>query len=226
MSDGKQFEFSYKPPVYQTNGTGSSVIAASQSVGFLAASTNVVTVVAAQLAFVQNTTSPTGLSAAMAPAPTVSANDINNNRDLDFIGFIEITSTGTLLGSPVSSQAVAGLTTFSGAIIHTVAGTGFQLTAASTGLASATSNLFNIQTASSASDYFHSVTSGDWGSLGTWESSADNSTWISSTLIPDANANTITIQYSYCNGGSPCRCRPTGGRSGCYSNIGCCIYFG
>lgn len=194
--DGKQFEFLVQTSGVSTNGTGSSVIAASQSVSS-GASTNVVTVVATQLAFVQNTTSPTGISTAMAPAPTVSANDINSNRDLDFTGFIEITSTGTLLGTPVSTQAVAGLSTFSGAIIHTVAGTGFQLTAAFTGLTSATSNLFDIQTASSASDYFRSVGSGNWGTATTWESSADNTTWIPATLAPTSAANTITIRNGH-----------------------------
>ena len=155
---------------------------------------NVVSVAATTLSFVQNTTSPTALNAAMTPAPTVSANDVNANRDLDFTAFIDITSTGTLLGTPVSTQAVAGLSTFSGAIIHTVAGTGLQLTAASTGLTSATSNLFNIQVASSATDYFRSaVVTGNWNDVGSWESSPDNSTWNPSTLVPDANSNIITI---------------------------------
>jgi len=194
--DGKQFEFLIQSSGVSTAGAGSSGIAASQSVSS-GLSTNVVSVIATQLVFVQNTTSPTGVSTAMTPAPTISANDANANRDLDFTSFVEMTSTGTLLGTPVSVQAVAGLSTFSGAIIHTATGTGLQLTAAYTGLTSATSNLFNIQAASSATDYFQSVGSGDWNSPLIWESSADNITWVPSTLAPTAAANVITIRNGH-----------------------------
>lgn len=159
---------------------------------------NVVSVAATVLSFVQNTTSPTALNAAMTPAPTVSANDANGNRDLDFVTNVDITSTGTLQGSPVSVAAISGLATFTGNIIHTVAGTGQQLTAASAGLTSGTSNLFDIQVASSATDYFRSaVATGNWNDVGSWQSSPDNSTWNPSTLVPDANANIITIRNGH-----------------------------
>jgi len=159
---------------------------------------NVVSVAATVLSFVQNTTSPTALNAAMTPAPTVSANDANGNRDLDFVTNVDITSTGTLQGSPVSVAAISGLATFTGNIIHTVAGTGLQLTAASAGLTSGTSNLFDIQVASSATDYFRSsVATGNWNDVGSWQSSPDNSTWNPSTLVPDANANIITIRNGH-----------------------------
>ncbi|MBK9382580.1 MAG: hypothetical protein IPN39_14800 [Chitinophagaceae bacterium] len=95
--DGKQFEFLIQSSGVSTAGAGSSGIAASQSVSS-GLSTNVVSVVATQLVFVQNTTSPTGVSTAMTPAPTVSANDVNANRDLDFTAFIDITSTRNITG--------------------------------------------------------------------------------------------------------------------------------
>lgn len=194
VTDNHQFVFTVTSATADAAGSNFAAANAGGAASSSAGDDNRLEVTADRLAFVQNTTSPTGLNAAMTPAPTVSANDVNANRDLDFTAFIDITSTGTLLGTPVSTQAVAGLSTFSGAIIHTANGTNLELTAASTGLTSAVSNPFNIQSASTATDYFRSIATGDWGTLNTWESSADNSTWIPATLIPDANANTITIR--------------------------------
>lgn len=158
---------------------------------------NKIEVIATALAFVQNTTTPTGVNVAMSPAPTVSANDANGNRDLDFVANVDVTSSGTLSTSPVTVAPIAGLASFNANIIHTASSTGLQLTAASTGLSSATSNLFDITTASSASDYFRSKANGNWGSFSSWESSPDNNTWIDATLIPDENANTITIRNDH-----------------------------
>jgi len=192
--DGRQFEFLIQTSGVTTAASGSSVIAASQSVSS-GLSKNVVTVTASQLAYVQNTTTPTGVNAAMTPAVTVSANDANGNRDLDFVSNIDITSTGTLAGSPVSIAAVAGFASFA-TLTHTATGTGLTLTAAST-VTSIVSNPFDIQTPSSATDYFRSKVSGNWGNSTTWQSSPDNSTWNDATLIPDANANTITIRTGH-----------------------------
>ena len=45
----------------------------------------------------------------------------------------------------------------------------------------------------SASDYFRSKTTGSWGSATSWESSPDNSVWITSALVPDNSATSVTI---------------------------------
>jgi hypothetical protein len=50
---------------------------------------------------------------------------------------------------------------------------------------------------SNPTDYFRSVQSGDWGTLTTWESSADNATWAAATLIPASAANTISIRNGH-----------------------------
>lgn len=42
-------------------------------------------------------------------------------------------------------------------------------------------------------DYFKSKNSGDWNSTSTWQSSSNNTDWIDATIVPDYNANTITI---------------------------------
>ena len=195
--DGKQFEFLIQTSGISTEASGSSAMAASQSQS-AGISTNVVTVVASKLLYVQNTTTPTGLNVAMTPAVTVSGNDVNNNRDLDFVESIRVTSTGTLAGTPVDVAAVAGLATFS-TLTHTVLGTGLTLNAERTATLDwdITSNPFDILLASNATDYFQSVATGDWTATTTWESSPDNVSWIPATLVPDQNANNIYIRNGH-----------------------------
>jgi len=50
---------------------------------------------------------------------------------------------------------------------------------------------------SSATDYFRCAASGNWSSPSTWQSSSDNSNWITATLVPDNNAAAITVQSGY-----------------------------
>ncbi|HMI79578.1 MAG TPA: T9SS type A sorting domain-containing protein, partial [Ferruginibacter sp.] len=151
-----------------------------------------------EINYVQNTTSPTGLNVAMAPAVTVSGDDANNNRDLDFVETIRITSTGTLAGTPVDVAAVAGLATFS-TLTHTAIGTGLTLNAERTTTLDwdIVSNPFDIAIASAVTDYFRSVQTGNWGSTTTWESSPDNSAWIPATLTPTEVANNIYIRNGH-----------------------------
>lgn len=47
--------------------------------------------------------------------------------------------------------------------------------------------------ASLPTDYFRTVQNGDWASVSTWESSADNANWFAATLVPGSTANTISI---------------------------------
>lgn len=54
-----------------------------------------------------------------------------------------------------------------------------------------------VEAVSQPTDYFRSVTSGNWSSTASWESSPDNVTWIPATLVPDQNANTITIRNGH-----------------------------
>ena len=44
-----------------------------------------------------------------------------------------------------------------------------------------------------ATDYFRSKTTGNWSSTATWESSGDNSTWGTSTLVPTSSAASVSI---------------------------------
>lgn len=50
---------------------------------------------------------------------------------------------------------------------------------------------------SDPSDYFRSAVSGNWNSISTWESSADNVNWVAATLTPTSGANTISIRNAH-----------------------------
>lgn len=55
----------------------------------------------------------------------------------------------------------------------------------------------SITAISNATDYFRSAATGNWNTVGTWESSSDNSTWQTSTLVPTSSAAAITIQTGH-----------------------------
>ena len=193
--DGLNLDFKIQNTNITTNASGSSMATGqSQSSG---ATNNAIDVQATTLAFVQNTSNTT-VSVVMSPAPTVSANDANGNRDLGYVTAVSITSTGTLTGSPVSSTPSSGLATFS-TLTHTAAGTGLVLTAASGSLSNAISNTFTINDVTLASDYFRSLTTGNGATNTNWESSHDNSTWITATtgFAPTFAANTVTIRSGH-----------------------------
>ncbi|MSQ78604.1 MAG: T9SS type A sorting domain-containing protein [Flavobacteriaceae bacterium] len=88
---------------------------------------NLIDVAVTALTYVQNATTLQA-NTAMTPAVTVSAVDANGNRDLDFVAQIRITSSGTLTGTPVDINAVAGLATFS-SLTHTAGGSSLTLNA-------------------------------------------------------------------------------------------------
>ncbi|MEL1244739.1 YDG domain-containing protein [Flavobacterium sp. DGU11] len=145
VTDNTQFSFTVNATTEATSNTSKF---AADNAGAAASLTttdrNRIEVTADRLAFVTQPAT-TNANAAMANV-TVSANDANGNRDLDFTSGVKITSTGTLTGSPVSAATVtSGLATFTG-LTHTAAGTGFVLTAQRTATSdwSVNSNTFAI----------------------------------------------------------------------------------
>lgn len=191
IADGKNLVFRIQNSNITVDNTGSGFdTGQDQDSG---SGNNAIDVTATKLAFVQDA-SNAATNANMFPAVTISADDANGNRDLAYTSSIDITSTGTLLVSPVTVAATAGLATFS-AINHTAAGTGLILTASDGSLSNITSVAFDVATQSTATDYFRTnVTSGTWSAPGTWQSSSDNMNWITATLAPNSNANTILIR--------------------------------
>ena len=138
--DGDNFVFSISnvSTTFSILGSGKFAFPAAQSA---TSGVNIVSVIATQLAF---TTQPsvTGVSITMSNVAVI-AYDVCGNKDLGFTGAVTIISTGTMTGSPLSVNAVAGVATFTG-ITHTVVGTGFTLTASAIGVTSVISNPFDI----------------------------------------------------------------------------------
>jgi Secretion system C-terminal sorting domain len=193
-ADGLKFVFRLQSSGVSADVTGSQFEATQdQNSG---SSNNVIDVVATKLAYVTNT-SNANTNVAMAPAVAISADDANGIRDLGFSGVVVITSTGNLTASPVGVASTSGLATFS-TLTHTAFGTALVLTASSAGMTDIASNPFDIAVVTGVADYFRSnVASGSWGTAGSWESSSDNSTWITSTLVPTSAAALITIRNGH-----------------------------
>jgi hypothetical protein len=139
-NDGDDFVFSISKSnmVVSTTGSGLSAFSTVQSIN----GQNVFEVIATKLSFTTQPTT-TSINATMNPAPFVVANDNNGNKDLDFNNNIAITSSGTMLPTTIIATASFGIGTFFN-IVHTAFGTGFVLTATSTGLTGINSNSFDI----------------------------------------------------------------------------------
>lgn len=154
--DGLHFAFSLSNTDIVTDanqsgmlpGTGAGTSTNSNADG---GTNNEVTVVATELQFV---TQPgnTFVQSPMTPAVTVQAADANDNRDLDYTGSVDLSSTGTLASTP-STTFTSGLGTYNN-IIHSAPATGRTLstTNPSPVLTNATSATFNITGPASGSD--------------------------------------------------------------------------
>jgi len=166
--DGKDFVFRIQTADVTVAG---SQLATGQDVNS-GDGNNTVDVAATALAFVAQPAN-TAVGAGMT-AVTVSANDVNGNRDLNFTSSIDITSTGTLAASPITVAAVAGLATFN-AITHTLTGAGLTLNAERNGTLDwdVVSNPFNIT----------AVTTYTWnGGNGLWTTATN---WTPTRTTPD-----------------------------------------
>jgi hypothetical protein len=101
------------------------------------------------------TTQPSSVTAgsAIAPAVVVEVRDLQNNVDASFTGLVTIAirinaGGGTLLGTP-STNAVAGIATFSNLIIDK-SGIGYTLQASATGVITGASNSFAVSAGAAA----------------------------------------------------------------------------
>lgn len=137
--DNEDFVFSLSNAnvTFSNTGSGKSGFSAQISTNDL----NAINVTATQLQFTTQPTT-TGLNAAMSDV-VVTATDACGNTDTNFTGSVTITSSGSMTGNPISVNAVSGVATFTN-IIHTALGTNLTMSTTSTGLTSASSNLFDI----------------------------------------------------------------------------------
>jgi len=187
---------------------------------------NRIEVTADRLAFVQQPTE-TGVSLPMSPDVTVEGRDVNGNRDLDYTGSIDITSTGTLTGSPVNAIASSGLATFNG-LTHTVAQTLRVLTATTTGLAfSNTVNSANFNITTVPNNSFRTITAGTWTSSGgtaTWEQFTGS--WNASAAPSFSSSNNIYIRHAISITGSTSANSIIVENGGTLTNSSSCTYGG
>ncbi|MGE5168292.1 MAG: hypothetical protein ACM3KT_06715, partial [Deltaproteobacteria bacterium] len=128
-------------------GTGYTLTAASTGLTGATSSTfNITAGTASKLVFGQQPTN-TAAGASITPAVTVQVQDANGNVVTGSTASITLaigTNPGSsTLGGTATTNAVNGVATFSNLSLNKV-GTGYTLTAASTGLTGATSNAFNI----------------------------------------------------------------------------------
>ncbi len=140
--DGQDFGFSLSNAntTFSASGSGKAAFPALTSLN----GQNAIAVVASTLSFSVQPIN-TGMNGAMNPAVQVKATDACGNTDIGYTGNISITSTGTMSPVTNTSNASSGIAVFS-TITHTVAGSGYTLTATAPGLTTAISTAFNITT--------------------------------------------------------------------------------
>ena len=55
----------------------------------------------------------------------------------------------------------------------------------------------SASTQTANADFFRSKASGDWSTIGSWESSSDNNIWIDASSAPTSSASSVTIQNAH-----------------------------
>ncbi len=132
-------------------------------------------------------------------AVSVEAVDVNNRRDTNFATSVYLTSSGTMAGSPLSTNFASGLATFS-SIIHTVAGVGLKLTTTASTFVAAISSNFNITEIVYTNGDYRTTGSGNWISNSStpaiWER-YNGSNWILSNSPVLSTTNKVYIRNSH-----------------------------
>lgn len=210
--DGDDFGFSLS----NANFTTASNLTSSQKAAFgVQISLNgkdVIDVVATKLVFGQQPQATIAINSNFSPSVTVIAQDACGNIDLNYTTAISMTSTGTMISSPINSTPAMGTASFPG-ISFTVVGGPFTLTASSGALTTAISNPFNVlpSTALNAGDLMFVgfdtyVTNGDDKiSLANFVPVLTNSTFTIANVVYDwlAPANVRQDRWYNGNSGTP-----------------------
>ncbi|MFN8263555.1 MAG: InlB B-repeat-containing protein [Chitinophagales bacterium] len=211
VTDNEKLQYTISSATANNTGSVFAAADAGAAQSSISGDRNRIEVTATKLGF-QQQPSTTNVGGTMSPSPTVRALDANNNLDLDYTSNISITSTGTMTGDPISVAAVAGVATYS-AVVHTVAGTGYNLTATSGSLTSATSGNFDINTIVYNTGDYRSVANGNWldGGASTlwerynnpspgWNAGVNAPRYNTTNTVYISNGTTITSGGSFGNG--------------------------
>jgi hypothetical protein len=144
VTDNQQIAFTVSSATASATGSGFAVANAGSASSSTSGDINRIEVTATVLVFGIQPGNVT-INSVMSPAPSVIARDGNNNTDLDFIGSVTLSSTGTIAGgatNPVS--AIGGTATFNN-LQFSVVGTGITIAGSSGSLtATGNSNTFNV----------------------------------------------------------------------------------
>ena len=121
VTDNQQITFTVSSASASATTSGFVAANAGAAISIATGDINRLEVTASTLAFVQQV-SNVSVNTAMTSAPTVSANDPNGNRDLDYVTDMTATTTGTFAaGSTNTVTPTAGLGTFSNLQFSTAA---------------------------------------------------------------------------------------------------------
>jgi hypothetical protein len=195
VTDNQQLQYTVSSATTNAASSGFATSNAGGAFSSVVGDINKIEVTADRLAFVQQP-SDTALNVAMNPAVTIAANDVNGNRDLDFVGAIEIISDGTLTGEPVSAVATNGLASFA-SLTHTAIGTNLQLLAGYTSW-TVLSDEFDITTIVYVNGDYRSTGSGSWtnnnASPAIWQRLDAFGNWNNSNSPSYNTANNVYIR--------------------------------
>lgn len=149
VTDNQQFSFTVNSATANPSGSTFAAANAGAAASSTTGNSNKIVVTATDLIFNINP-SNVAINAIMSPSPTVLAVDANVNTDLDFVGTVTLTTTGTFGGGATTSvSAVSGTATFSN-LTFSVSGTGLTIAGSATGVnATGNSTTFNVLAAAS-----------------------------------------------------------------------------
>ncbi|MEI6754786.1 MAG: T9SS type A sorting domain-containing protein [Paludibacter sp.] len=104
------------------------------------------------------------------------------------------TGTPTTADSKTDNGAIAATGSFTSSITGLSSSTKYYVKAYATNtIGTAYGDEVNFTTSTVSTDYFRSKATGNWNDAGTWESSNDNTNWVSATLVPTAASAGVTI---------------------------------
>jgi len=147
-------------------------------------------------------TQPTGLSANITQASqTITFGALASKTTSDAAFTLTGSASSGLTITYTSSNPLVA--TVSGNTVTIVGAGSTVITASQSGNSnySAATNVNQtliVTQGSAPTDYYRSLnTTGNWNTASAWQSSADNSSWITATLVPTNSANLITIQLGH-----------------------------
>jgi hypothetical protein len=113
VTDNQQITFTVSSASSSASASGFASANAGGAASSITGDRNKLEVTADRLTWVQQPAA-VNTGASMSPSPTISANDANSNRDLDYTSTITLTPSASTISTGGSTAAVSGLATFSG----------------------------------------------------------------------------------------------------------------